>query len=81
MNDEADILLIDTHSEGDCGYDDADFVLHPPQLNVFSRDISHSGMVVVALKSIFCQLGTQIFTFLSTQAIDDTTFVRELLLN
>jgi hypothetical protein len=49
VNDEADIFLVDTHTESNSGDNDLDLVTHPPVLHLLALVVRKLGMIVVTL--------------------------------
>ena len=78
MNDEAHILLIDAHTESNCGYNDLNLVSHPFILHFFAFIVGKFSVIKVTLHLIIAfQYLCQFFTLFSGDAIDNTRFSLE----
>ena len=78
MNDEAHILLIDAHTESNCGYNDLNLVSHPFILHLFAFIVGEFSVIKVTLHLIIAfQYLCQFFTLFTGDAIDDTRFSLE----
>ena len=76
MHDVPDIWLVDPHSEGNGGNDDADLVAHPPLLNIFLFLLAYVGVVEGCPVPLPLQVTTHFLALPLRQAVDDARLVR-----
>lgn len=65
MNDKANIRFIDTHSEGDSGDNNQDFIVHPTFLNVLFFIFGNISMIVGCFETFLVEFETDFFAFFS----------------
>ena len=79
MNDEAHIRFVDSHTKGDGGYDNINFLHQKVVLRLRAQCGFQSCMVRCGLDVVSLQNLSQFLHLLTRQTIDNTTLTRMLL--